>query len=380
MQSKVDQYFAVAPPGCEKVCAAELAALGISPGRLVHGGVEFSGTLRELYLANLWLRSASRVLVRLGEFSARDFPGLFQRLARLPWGRYVKLDTGCEVRAVAAKSRLSHTGRIAETCTAAIDRALGRDGGPSSSERQGVYLRIQENRCQVSIDSSGEHLHRRGYLKARSAAPLRETLAAACLLRLGYDGGQPLIDLMAGSGTIVVEAAMLARHRAPGIDRAFMFMAWPKYRRSVWEQLLDQARAGEIDEADVRILAVDNNPKAVSAIRQNLTAAGLAELVEVNCIDLREVEVSWRSGLLICNPPYGERLGRNAALGSLYRDLGRLYAERFASWDASLICPEGGLLRQTGLLLDPLLRFSNGGIPVALHKKILPPDANPENP
>ena len=370
MHQQQDRYFVVTHPGFEQICAHELSAAGIQPVATTRGGVEFDGGLRELYLANLWLRTASRILVRLGEVTARDFPTLFQRLARLPWGRFIKSGIGCDIRASASGSRLTHTGRIAETCGAAIARALGEEQIPCQQKGgQKIFLRLHADRCLVSVDSSGDHLHRRGYLKARGAAPLRETLAAGCLLAVNYDGSRPLIDLMTGSGTLAIEAAMIALCRAPGRERSFAFMQWPKFRRGLWDQLLVAARREEKSLLPAPILGVDNNPKAIAAARQNLEDAGLAGLVQLNCANMQQLAGQSPPGLLICNPPYGGRLGKNASLRALYGDLGRVYGVRFNVWQGLLICPEGELLRATGCVFRPLIRFSNGGIPVALLEK-----------
>lgn len=368
MQKQKDHFFVVTSPGFEKICAQELIDLGIQPVNMIRGGLEFVGGLQELYLANLWLRSAARILVRLGEVTARDFPTLFQRLVRLPWGRFIRPGSGYEFRVASHGSRLMHTGRIAEVCAAAITKALGEKGCESDSPQQ-IYLRMEADHCQVSIDSSGENLHRRGYRQARVAAPLRETLAAGCLLACHYDGSAPLLDMMAGSGTFVIEAALIALRRAPGAGRDFAFMNWPKYRSGLWQQLLIEAKREEKSTLSAPILAVDNNPKAIAAAQKNLETIGLDGMIQLSCANMQQLQPQFPGGLMICNPPYGERLGKNASLSSLYHDLGRVYGEVFADWQGAVICPEAELIKTTGLSFSPLIRFTNGGIKVALLKK-----------
>lgn len=368
MQKQINHYFVVTAPGFEKICAQELIDLGIQPFNIIRGGVEFEGGLQELYLANLWLRSASRILVRLGEVVARDFPVLFQRLSRLPWGRFVKPGASYVVRVASRGSRLNHTGRLAEVCEAAITKALGGKSEGATPEQK-IYLRMEDNRCQVSVDSSGEHLHRRGYRQARVAAPLRETLAAGCLLACGYDGLSPLLDMMTGSGTFAIEAALIALHRAPGKERKFAFMDWPKYRPGLWQQLLVEAQREEKSTIPSQILAVDNNPKAIAAVEKNLEVIGLDGVIQLSCGNMQQLQPQFPTGLMICNPPYGERLGKNASLKSLYHDLGRVYGKDFAAWQGAIICPESELIKATGLSFSPLLRFANGGIKVALLEK-----------
>lgn len=368
MGNFLDSFFVITAPGMEAVCEGELSALGLNPGTTVRGGVEFSGGLRELYLANLWLRSASRILVRLGDISARDFPTLFKRLSKLPWGRFIKPGTHCEIRAVSHQSRLMHTGRMAEVCQAAIAKSLGND--PVAGEPvQKIYLRMNDDHCQVSVDSSGEHLHRRGYRHARVVAPLRETLAAGCLLACNYDGSIPFVDLMTGSGTLAIEASLIALKRAPGKERAFAFMEWPKYRAGLWSQLLAEAQRGEQAELPAPIFGVDNNSKAIEAVMRNLERIGLDGIIQLTCGQMQAFDPPAENGLLLCNPPYGERLGKNASLQALFHDLGQVYGDKFRHWRGALICPESPLLKRTGLAFSPLLHFSNGGIKVALVEK-----------
>ena len=368
MQKQENHYFVVTAPGFENICAQELTNLGIQSINIVPGGVEFEGGLQELYLANLWLRSASRILVRLGDVAARDFPVLFQRLSRLPWGRFIKPGIACEIRVASRSSRLVHTGRIAEVCQAAIEKSLGEKSGGSGSPQK-IFIRMSDNRCQVSVDRSGDHLHRRGYRHARVAAPLRETLAAGCLLACDYDGSEPLLDMMTGSGTFAIEAALIALHQAPGKGRDFGFMTWPKYRPGLWQQLLIEAQREEKSTIPFPILAIDNNPKAIEAVQKNLESIGLGGVIHLSCGNMQQLQPQFPTGLMICNPPYGERLGKNATLSALYHDLGRIYGEVFANWQGALVCPETELIKKTGISFAPVLRFSNGGIKVALLKK-----------
>jgi putative N6-adenine-specific DNA methylase len=369
--SRINNYYVVVAPGLEALCAAELKALGLEVTQRHGGGLAFEGGLRELYLANLWLRTASRILVRVGEFGARDFPSLYKQLLRLPWGRFIKPGSPSRCRVSSHRSRLLHSGRIEQTCREAISKALGGVVEDATLAEATIYLRIVDDRCVVSVDSSGEHLHRRGYMQARGAAPLRETLAAGCLLATGFDGSRPLVDLMCGSGTLAVEAALIALNLPPGGRRNFAFMEWPKFRSGLWSQLLDDAQRNGRVEAQAAIVAVDNNPKAIEALQLNLATAGLGEVVTSHCCQMQDFNSELSDGTLICNPPYGERLGKNADLDALYRGLGRVYGDRYARFQGCLICPENRLVKQTGLPFEPLLHFSNGGIPVALLRKKL---------
>ncbi len=184
----VEQFYVVVAPGLEQVCADELAALGIAVPATGSGGIGFTGRLADLYRANLQLRTASRVLVRFGRLRCRSFPDLYQQAARLPWGRFVRAGTSPQWRVTCRNSRLMHTGRLAETLAAAVDHAMGRATQPPGVNGQLMLARLVDDVMELSVDSSGELLHRRGYRTSVAAAPLRETLAAGVLQLLGWNG------------------------------------------------------------------------------------------------------------------------------------------------------------------------------------------------
>ncbi len=365
LKKKIDQLFAVTAPGLEELCAGELQALGIEDVRVEPGGVAFSGALRELYLANLWLRTSSRVLVRVGQVRSRDFPDLFRRVLGLPWGRFLRSDTKVRVKATSHQSRLNHTGRIAETVSAAIDRALGRPVPPAKGGEQIVIARFDGDLCQLSVDSSGALLHRRGYRQQGEAAPLRETLAAAMLQLAGWDRTSPLVDPLCGSGTLVIEAALLAANRAPGQNREFSFMNWPRYRPGLWEALLTGARRAE-EVPGAALCGFDRAEVAVAAAVANAERAGVEGWTAFSQQELADLEATAPAGWVVCNPPYGERLGRGEDLAGLYRDLGEVLQQRFRHWRAAVLCPDEELVRAMGVPMTRIATLSNGGIRVGV--------------
>jgi putative N6-adenine-specific DNA methylase len=332
--------------------------------RIVAGGVEFCGGLREIYLANLWLRSASRILVRLGVVKCRDFPDLYRKGLRLPWGRFLRSETGLQIRASSQRSRLIHSGRIAATLNEAIDRALGRDQSPVGLQ-QLVLARFEDDVCQLSVDSSGDLLHRRGYRAETAFAPLRETLAAGILMKLGWDGSTPLADPMCGSGTFIIEAALLAGNRAPGLDRQFAFMDWPGFRPGLWDAVRIEARRAERPVV-VSLWGGERDPEALAAARRNAARAGVEPLVQLCQQELERFVAPMGRGLVVCNPPYGKRIGRDEDLRPLYRSLGDVFLSQFSGWQGAFICPDDQLAKTTGLPLTRLASLSNGGIPVSL--------------
>lgn len=365
MKKLEGQLFAVTAPGLEAVCAAELHQLGMAGVAVVPGGVEFTGGLADIYRANLWLRTASRVVIRLGTFRSRDFPDLYKKALRLPWGRFIRRETAVRVKSASHHSRLVHGGRIAETVAAAIDRALGRQSGEGQGEEQLILVRFDDDQCQISVDTSGELLHRRGYREESALAPLRETLAAGILALLRWDGRAPLVDPMCGSGTFVIEGALLAANLPPGGGRHFAFMNWPGFRPGLWEALkLEADRARR--EIEVPICGADRNPVALAAARRNAERAGVANLVRLEVEDLAESRASAVAGTILCNPPYGERLGKGENLAPLYRQLGDVYARRYGGWRCAILCPVSPLVDAVGLPLKKIADLVNGGLSVGL--------------
>lgn len=370
---KRSQFFAITAPGLEEICGAEALALGLEEVSPSSGGVAFSGGLRELYLANLYLRSATRILVRLGDFKSTDFPELFRKTVRLPWGSFLRPDTGIEIRAAAHRSRLIHTGRIIETVNAAIERALGRTLPTDINVelKQMIQVRFDEDICTISCDSSGDLLHKRGYRLAAGAAPMRETLAAASLLLLGWDGSIPLCDPLCGSGTIVVEGGLISTHRPPGRHRQFAFMRWPGYRPGLWQALTADADR-KIVAPSAAIYASDSDSRVLSIAGQNAQQAGVAEMIDFSCSQLESLPVRSGPGLLLCNPPYGVRLEHGEDLLAFYQNLGSGFRRAFPGWTIAFIAPDERLAVATGLEVRTRTPMVNGGLAVVLYTAIIP--------
>ncbi len=360
-----ENLYAVVSPGLEKVCAAELSALEMVPQEIAVGGVAFTGQLRDIYRANLWLRTASRILVRFAEFRSRDFPDLYRRAHRLPWGRFIRPETSVAFRITCHSSRLNHTTRIAETLESALNQALGRTTNPVGDKPQIVMARIVDDQVILSIDSSGELLHRRGYRRSVTVAPLRETLAAGTLMLLGWNGTLPLADPMCGSGSFLLEGALLARQQAPGLDRAFAFMNWPGYRDGLWKLLSDEAQRATGD-APLIISGADENPQAVAAAIQNCQRCGVADQVVIQPIPISAQAVHDTPGLVVCNPPYGKRLDLGDNPDRFYAELGRQLQRAYPGWQVAMLCPNPTLVKATGLRFKQIASLDNGGLKVGL--------------
>jgi putative N6-adenine-specific DNA methylase len=360
-----EKFFASVAPGLAPVCRSELSALGCSDLQLVAGGVEFSGKLSDLYRANLWLRSASRVVVRLARMRCRSFPDLYRAAAKLPWGRFLRPGSAPLFRVTCRESRLMHSGRVAETLQAALAHALG--GVPVAGGRQPLLLvRVVNDEVEISVDSSGELLHRRGYRTAVAAAPLRETLAAGILQRLAWDGRIPLADPLCGTGTFLLEGWSLACGTAPGIARDFAFMDWPGYRPGLWQVLCADAQRS-VRPCAVAISGGDADAVALAAAHANLERLDPGHGVTLAHLPLERQPVHPGAGLVVCNPPYGKRLLADAPLEPYFATLGRELQRAYPAWRKALLVPAPQLARATGLRLHEVAVLDNGGLRVGLY-------------
>jgi putative N6-adenine-specific DNA methylase len=363
--------WAVTHPGAESVTAGELARLGLLPGASEPGGVAFATDARGLALANIHLRTAARVLVRLAEFKAVSFADLERHGRRVPWSACVASGTAVRFRVTSRKSRLYHQDAIAErlarALTASEPHARIAAGGADDAEpdEQLFVIRFFRDRCTVSADSSGPLLHRRGYRLAGSKAPLRETLAAAMLLAIEWDGSRPLVDPLCGSGTIPIEAALIARNIAPGAGRAFAGERWPGLTGAAWNELRTAARAA-VRPASVVIAGSDRDAGAIAASLENADRAGVAADVRFERQPLSTAAPSGDGGWIVTNPPYGARVGDRRALRDLYARLGQLVRGPFEGWRIALLVAAPELAAQLGVPLADRFVTSNGGIRVRL--------------
>ena len=368
------KFFAVAAPGVEALTALELHRLGLVPENKIYqnGGVSFEGELEQLYRANLHLRTANRVLVRLGNFHAATFSELRKKAGRLPWEHYLSAGQPVTLRVTCRKSRLYHSDAVAERIAGAIEDRMGQPSPlekPANEEAddppQMFVVRLWRDQCTISIDSSGALLHRRGYRLATAKAPLRETLAAAMLLAADWDTISPLLDPFCGSGTIPIEAALLARGFPPGMRRNFAFMTWPGFEPELWEALLAETPVPSNADGPV-IQASDRDAGAVRLAQENAERAGVAGDIEFSCRAISAIEPPPEKGWVITNPPYGLRVSANKDLRNLYAQLGNVLRTQCIGWHTAILCSDLRLLGQTGLPLDHSLTLVNGGVRVRL--------------
>lgn len=368
--------FAVAAPGLEPLVADELRALAaVQPLEVEDpepGGVGFRTDQAGLYAANLHLRVASRVLVRMGSFHAAAFHELERHARRLPWRQFVTGGQAVVFRVTSRKSRLYHQEAVAQRLLGAVSGVV--PGGPpgADSGAQEFVVRLYRDECTVSADASGELLHRRGYRQESAKAPLRETLAAAMLAAAGWSGQAPLLDPMCGSGTIPIEAAMLARRIPPGLGRGFAFERWPRFDRRAWDGLRERAREQVLSAGPVPILGSDRDSGAVRAAAANAERAGVGADVEWRRAAISAIEPPGSPGWIVTNPPYGVRVGDRKRLRDLYAQFGKVLRAKCSGWEVAMLTAHAELEHQTGLALESSFETTNGGIRVRLMRARLP--------
>lgn len=383
------QIFAIAAPGLEPVVAAELRALGIR-AEAEPGGAAWLGSAGDLHTANLHLRTASRVLVRLAEFRARTFFELERHARKIAWNDYVSPGEGIRLRVTSTKSRLYHGGAIEQRIREAVGLRVGsiRNGSASDRQTKGeeedeegqlFVVRFHRDRCTISADTSGALLHRRGYRQAVARAPLRETLAAAILSASGWTAGAPLIDPMCGSGTIPIEAALLARRIPPALanpehePRSHRYRSWPGLEIAGWKAAVAVAREAILPAAPAPIDGSDRDAGAIEAAAANARRAGVAGDIRLRRRTISDIDPPGTGGWIATNPPYGLRVGESRSLRDLYAALGLVTRERLSGWRLAILSADPRLDAQLGLPLREILRTRNGGISVRLLLGASPP-------
>lgn len=379
--TRLDCFAAVAP-GLEPLALAEALRLGL-PARAEEGGFAWSGELRSVIAANVGLRIASRVLVRLAQFEARTFVDLEKFGRRIPWSLVVKPDAIVRFRVTCRKSRLYHSDAVAQRLANAVGRAIpgvraeahSTDDDEAADREDAVLfvVRFNHDRCTVSADTSGELLHRRGYRQATAKAPLRETLAAALVAASGWDGIAPLVDPMCGSGTIPIEAALMARRMPPGARRSFAIERWPGVPSELVRGVRSELGALVGESAPGAIVGSDRDAGAIESARENAQRAGVAANLDlaVHAISAMRVPEAER-GWVVSNPPFGVRVGEGSRVRDLWAQLGNVLRRRAPGWRVTLLSPGPALERQLQMSLEVVARTTNGGIPVRIVSGVVP--------
>lgn len=382
-------FFAVVNPGFEETAWKELLQLGIKATEEQEtGGVSFSGRLEDAWRANLGAGTLSRVLMRLDRFKATGFGEFRARLAAIPWELQLADGARIAFSIHAGRSRLWHEGKLREEAARAIAARLaayGRQADLSPAREsdmaacQRVFVRFDENRCQVSLDSSGELLYKRGLGKLTEGAPLRETLACGVLREAAIERCRVVIDPFCGSGTFALEAGAIFSGRPVNSGRVFAFQDWPSFKPARFQHLREELAREFKEHAPAgprKIYCSDIDPKAAATAKRNIELAGLAALAEVDQADffhLHPPACDPAGVLLVMNPPYGARQEHDADIASLYRRIGDKVRRDYAGCGYAIIVPGLEIEKALGLPHEKKIVFHNGGIPVALLIHQTPP-------
>lgn len=380
VQAPEHRFAAIVPPELAALCGNELASLGLPSLLMTEAGIEFSGKLRACYLPNLSLRTASRILCRLPPFRAGVVQELFHRTLCGRWELWLNPGIPLDVKAFVRNSRIHHEGLVALTVLQGIGKRFqsrglrpparwspegGHEGSGESPSRQRILVHLRENHCEISLDTTGDHLHRRGYRLEHSGAPLRETLAAAILLRSRWNGHEPLVDGMCGAGTIPIEAALLARQLPPGGQRRFLFESWPSFQEKTWVHLRKEALNQALACSPAPIMALDNDAGVLETARKNAERAGVGQDIRWQNTDFfafKPQDQELAPGLVVLDPPYGRRLESGGK--AFYDQLGLHLRRYFQGWQTAILAPSKAMAMALKLPSARFWQISHGGSPV----------------
>lgn len=357
--------FLVAVPGLEGPLEAEARAHGFTGVRRVAGGVETDGDLNEAARANVVLRCAVRVLLRVAEFRAMHLAQLDKRSKKVAWGDWLVPDVPVRVEAVCRKSKIY----VNKAAVQRVSGGLEAAGIPVSREGEvSVKVRIDDDLCTISLDTTGEALHRRGHKEFVGKAPMRETMAAGFLAEMGFDGTQTVVDPMCGSGTFVLEAAEIALGLVPGRTRGFAFEKMVGAVRKSFDAL---PPSGNL-ERGVQFFGFDRNDGAIRGAVANAERSGVAEFVRFERAAISDLEPpEGKPGIVIVNPPYGGRIGERKLLFGLYGAMGATLKQRFGGWFVGIITSDGGLAKATALELEAFGPVDHSGTKISMWKGVL---------
>lgn len=365
------EIFLVTAPGLETPLAEEARDCGFQKPKVSKGGVTIKGDWSTVWRANLMLRGPSKILVRIGSFHAVHLAQLDKRARRFPWDEFLTKDHPVRVEVSSAKSKIYHKKAAQERFERAITEELGAPIG--GDEAISIKVRIFEDLCTISLDTSGEALHKRGSKQALNKAPMRETLASLLLRASGYEGKGPIIDPMCGSGTFVLEAAEMAMGLPAGRHRSFAFEKLVTFDPLAWQELKENA-APENKPLPFKLYGFDRDAGAIKKSQQNAKRADLDHVTDFSqqAISALTLPEGAETGLIIVNPPYGHRIGDVKDLLPLYQSLGHRLREQFKGWSVGLVTNSDRLAKATNLNFQTKrYAFSHGGIKVKLYQSTL---------
>ncbi len=368
------KFFATAAKGLEETLEGEFKGLGITNATATSGGVNFSGSRADGYRACLWLRTANRVLEPIATFPCPSTEALYEGVYALNWEDRLTAKMTLAVDANIRDSELTHSRFVAlKTKDAIVDKIRDRCGerpnvDPKNPDLK-INLHLARNVCTVSLDLAGTGLHRRGYRRDPTIAPLKETLAAGLVQMTGWDKKSYFVDPMCGSGSLPLEAALIAGRKAPGLLAPdFGFQRWLDFDATIWQQLIQEAEELGRDIPSNLIFGSDRDKRAVDLARRNADSCGIGASVRWSYNDFAKLDPPGDSGTLICNPPYGERLGEVAELEAFYGKIGDTLKQRWKGWTAWVFTGNLELAKRVGLKPSRRIVLFNGPIECRLLK------------
>lgn len=361
------ELIATATFGLEAVVKKELLALGYEELSVENGKVTFKATEKDIPIANLWLRTADRVLLKMGEFKATSFEELFEKTKALPWEEWITEDGEFTVKGKSVKSKLYSI----SDCQAIVKKAVVeklktkyktewfKETGPKFT----IEVSLLKDVATLTIDTSGQGLHKRGYRTKTVEAPLKETLAAGLVLLSYWNKDRLLIDPFCGSGTIPIEAAMIGKNIAPGLNRNFAAEEWPRVKKEYWREARRQAWDRMLKDVKLNIIGCDIDEEAIKAARENANNIGLEEDILFIRKNFRNFDFKDKYGVIICNPPYGERIGDREEVFQLYKNMGKIF-RKLSTYSIYVLTSNENFERLYGKKADKKRKLYNGRIKV----------------
>jgi len=353
--------------GLEKELSYELNKLGYTEQKIDNGRIEFTGELEAICRTNLWLRTAGRVMLKVGAFNAETFDELFEKTKALPWGEFIGKNDAFPVSKITAKNATLFSKSDSQAIVKkAIAESLKEYHKTNILSETGSMFEIrvqnEKNSIIMSIDTSGSGLHKRGYRENMNEAPLKETLAAGLVMLSRWKPDkETLLDPMCGTATILIEAGMIAKNIAPGLKRSFVSESWSFIPKELWVKTREEAESSIKNDVEYNIYGSDLDWKALKIARENIKLAGLDDIYIQNQ-PLKEARSRFNVGKIITNPPYGARLDTPEEAEVLYAEMGRVFRENFPTWDYYVLCPHEQLDKITKLHSAKRRKLYNGGI------------------
>lgn len=350
--------------GIESLAATEIRRLGYDDVKVENGRITFVGDKQAICRANLWIRTAERVLIQVGEFYATSFDELFENTKALPWDEWIPENGAFPVKGYSLKSKLHSVPDCQSIIKKAIVEKLKNKYHCSWFDEKGPLYQIQfslmKNKVTMMIDTSGQGLHKRGYRKKSNKAPLRETLASAMIMLSRWKNEQPFLDPFCGSGTIPIEAALIGANIAPGLDREFVSQSWPQIPKKLWWDARNEAHS-LIKNNKLEIRGSDIDKETIKLSKENAYKANVDEYIIFKPMPVKDIKPFSENGCIVCNPPYGERMGKVREVERLYEQMGKVF-KRFDTWSKYILTPHDDFQKHFGKHADKNRKLYNGMI------------------